>query len=115
MSRATMILGLVVTCIRVLLALALVIVTFKTVSKFYTKKVFEALEEDPETSQPSAFSDFMHKMRQLMPFMWPKNRPRLQLLVFASILLLGSGRAVNLLVPMQYKVSICLVNPLDHC
>jgi hypothetical protein len=50
----------------------------------------------------TAFGDFMLRMRTLLPYVWPSGHRGLQFRVFLSFLLLLAGRAVNLLVPIQY-------------
>lgn len=50
--------------------------------------------------------EFMLKMRELKPFMWPKSDRYLQFMIFLSIALLLAGRVVNVLVPLQYKVVV---------
>ena len=56
-------------------------------------------------SMTAAWSDTIRKCRKLLPFLWPRPM-RLQLLVLACFFLLGLGRVVNLLVPMQYGVVV---------
>jgi hypothetical protein len=56
-------------------------------------------------SQPSAFTNFMDKMVTLFPFMWPRGDRMLQSLIFACLALVVFGRVINVLVPIQYKVS----------
>ncbi|CAG8465457.1 14674_t:CDS:10 [Acaulospora colombiana] len=55
-------------------------------------------------TEKGAFADFFEKMRKLLPFLWPKNKPWLQFLIFFCFGLLIAGRVVNVLVPMQIKV-----------
>ncbi|KAJ3020564.1 Homocysteine S-methyltransferase 1 [Thoreauomyces humboldtii] len=55
-----------------------------------------ASEESP------GWNDTFRKVRKLMPFLWPKP-VRLQILVILCFITLGMGRAVNVLVPLQYK------------
>ncbi|RKP08058.1 P-loop containing nucleoside triphosphate hydrolase protein [Thamnocephalis sphaerospora] len=49
------------------------------------------------------WNEYLRRMRTLLPFMWPKDDWRLQVLIMCCGLLLLAGRLVNVLVPTQYK------------
>ncbi|KAJ3297006.1 Homocysteine S-methyltransferase 1 [Borealophlyctis nickersoniae] len=57
-----------------------------------------------DAAAPKSFgwSESIRKCKKLLPFLWPRPR-RLQLLVVGCFILLALGRAVNLLVPWQYR------------
>lgn len=72
---------------------------------FKRKKVIITEEEEHDKrkkEKKSPFSDFWERSKQLWPFLWPKNR-WLQARVLFCLLLLGAGRGVNVLLPLQYK------------
>lgn len=58
----------------------------------------------------SAFKDLWHKTKLLWPFLWPSDRG-LQVKVVMCFLLLGAGRAVNVLVPYMYKIIVNHLSP----
>lgn len=58
----------------------------------------------------SAFKDIWHKTKMLWPFLWPADRG-LQVKVVVCFLLLGAGRAVNVLVPYMYKIIVNRLTP----
>ena len=62
-------------------------------------------------SEGSTFSDLWKKFRMLLPFVWPKGNLFLQLMVLICFLILGAGRAVNLLVPIYYKKIVNELTP----
>eukprot|EP00054_Salpingoeca_dolichothecata_P011328 m.62926 g.62926 ORF g.62926 m.62926 type:complete len:853 (+) comp19412_c0_seq4:117-2675(+) len=51
----------------------------------------------------SAFAGFFGKVKQLWPFVWPRDDAWLQLRVLLCLTLLAGGRVVNLFVPLCYK------------
>lgn len=59
---------------------------------------------DENTSNASPWSNFWSKIRTLLPFVWPKKSPSLQLRVLFCFLLLGAGRVANVYVPVLYKM-----------
>ena len=59
----------------------------------------------------SAFSDFWHKCKVLVPYVWPRGHLLLQLRVVACFLLLGTGRVVNVFVPIYYKKIVNALTP----
>ncbi|CAG8436593.1 9370_t:CDS:10 [Diversispora eburnea] len=63
-------------------------------------------EQQIQTPQESAFSNFFSKMKRLIPFIWPKNKPWLQFLVYVCFGLLILGRIINVLVPYQLKIIV---------
>ncbi|RHZ89747.1 hypothetical protein Glove_11g51 [Diversispora epigaea] len=63
-------------------------------------------EEQIQPPQESAFSNFFSKMKRLVPFIWPKNKPWLQFLVYICFGLLILGRIINVLVPYQLKIIV---------
>lgn len=71
------------------------------------KKAGSLLDEsqtDSSASSSSAWNNFFSKLRTLLPFVWPKNAPSLQLRVLICFLLLGAGRVANVYVPVLYKM-----------
>ncbi|KAI9594064.1 hypothetical protein BDF19DRAFT_466589 [Syncephalis fuscata] len=52
------------------------------------------------------WDEYIQRMRTLLPFMWPKNDLRLQVLIIICGSLLFIGRVVNVMVPMQYKIVV---------
>ncbi|CAL4091354.1 unnamed protein product [Meganyctiphanes norvegica] len=54
----------------------------------------------------STWRGSMEKIRILLPYMWPKKDLRLQLSVLFCFLLLLLGRALNVLVPLYYKLIV---------
>ena len=59
----------------------------------------------------STFSDLWHKSKILFPYVWPRGYPLLQLRVVACFLLLGTGRVVNVYVPIYYKKIVDALTP----
>lgn len=51
----------------------------------------------------STWQGFRKKVRLLVPYMWPRGNPLLQLVVIFCLGLLGIERAVNVFVPIYYK------------
>ena len=66
---------------------------------------------DQGSGEIKAETSYWQRMRELMPFMWPKQNFVLQVLVVLSVSTLICGRAVNLLLPMQYKKVIDALTP----
>ncbi|XP_063624102.1 ATP-binding cassette sub-family B member 6 isoform X1 [Cydia splendana] len=71
---------------------------------------FEHLAEDdqrrlipPRVENQSTFRNVFSKLRTLMPYLWPKKSCLLQFNVLICILLLISGRVINLFVPIYSK------------
>lgn len=64
------------------------------------------IDEEQAGSQrsPSPWQHFWSKLKMLLPFLWPKNSPSLQLRVLVCFLLLGAGRVANVYVPILYKM-----------
>ena len=60
-------------------------------------------EEDRSASEGSTWRGFWRKLVKLLPYMWPKNSPRLQLQVVICFLLLTGNRVTNVFVPLYYK------------
>jgi len=58
----------------------------------------------------SAFKDLWFKTKMLWPFLWPADRT-LQVKVIVCFLILGAGRAVNVLVPYMYKIIVNHLTP----
>lgn len=56
-----------------------------------------------EEGEHSTFKGFTAKLRLLLPFLWPKHSHRLQLVVLMCLVLLVSGRAVNVFIPLLSK------------
>ncbi|CAN7998065.1 unnamed protein product [Ixodes pacificus] len=71
----------------------------------YSRGHVQAAESQPlmEEGEHSTFKGFMAKLRLLLPFLWPKNSHRLQLVVLMCLVLLVSGRAVNVFIPLLSK------------
>ncbi|KAL3190321.1 hypothetical protein MRX96_019850 [Rhipicephalus microplus] len=55
---------------------------------------------DEEGASRSAFRGFKNKVRLLLPFLWPRRSRWLQFVVLLCVVLLVSGRVVNLFIPM---------------
>ncbi|XP_058468350.1 ATP-binding cassette sub-family B member 6 [Solea solea] len=51
----------------------------------------------------STWQGFKHKVRLLVPYMWPRGNFVLQLLVVFCLTLLGVERVINVFVPIYYK------------
>jgi ATP-binding cassette subfamily B (MDR/TAP) protein 6 len=56
------------------------------------------IEEQPEKKK-----DIWGQLPKLLPFLWPSNDLKLQILVFAAFSMLVVGRLVNVLLPLAYK------------
>ncbi|KAG0415713.1 hypothetical protein HPB47_007111 [Ixodes persulcatus] len=71
----------------------------------YSRGHVQAAESQPlmEEGEHSTFKGFTAKLRLLLPFLWPKNSHRLQLVVLMCLVLLVSGRAVNVFIPLLSK------------
>jgi len=54
-------------------------------------------------SQGSTWRGFWRKLMKLLPYMWPKNSPLLQLKVMLCVLLMVMLRVTNVFVPIYYK------------
>uniref|UniRef100_A0A1I8FIA6 ABC transmembrane type-1 domain-containing protein n=1 Tax=Macrostomum lignano TaxID=282301 RepID=A0A1I8FIA6_9PLAT len=52
------------------------------------------------SSQQSAWFGLGHKLRLMLPYVWPSSSPLLQLRVVACVLLLACGRVINCSVPI---------------
>eukprot|EP00127_Corallochytrium_limacisporum_P006677 Clim_evm56s232 gene=Clim_evmTU56s232 len=59
----------------------------------------------------SPWKDFGAKMRRLMPYLWPRDKPLLQIYAFIAFMTLVGGRIVNVLVPIFYKKLIDDLTP----
>lgn len=55
------------------------------------------------SAQGSTWKGLGKKMAKLMPFLWPRKQPGLQLRVLACFATLVAGRVINLFVPLYYK------------
>ena len=60
-------------------------------------------EGEQSASEGSTWRNFWRKIWKLLPFMWPKSRPLLQLQLFICFLLLAAMRVTNVFVPIYYK------------
>lgn len=59
-----------------------------------------------QSENASTWSNVLHKLRTLAPFLWPKKDLCLQLRVVICIILLAAGRAINLYVPIYNKLIV---------
>ncbi|KAK6165564.1 hypothetical protein SNE40_022470 [Patella caerulea] len=61
--------------------------------------------ENNATSQQNAstWSNVWVKLKLMLPYVWPKGHPMLQIVVVICLVLLGIGRAINVLVPIYSK------------
>ncbi|KAI3642591.1 hypothetical protein MP228_012146 [Amoeboaphelidium protococcarum] len=66
---------------------------------------------DSESLNKSAFSNFMNKMRKLLPFMWPSGHFWLQMAIFGCVVMLIVQRVLNVIVPLTYKVIVDALTP----
>lgn len=57
----------------------------------------------PSSPVPSAWQGFGRKLRLLLPYVWPRASPALQVLVLLCVGLLLAERLVNVLVPVYSK------------
>ena len=60
-------------------------------------------EEERSASEGSTWRNFWRKIWRLLPFMWPRSSPLLQLQLFICLLLLAAMRVTNVFVPIFYK------------
>lgn len=68
----------------------------------------QAQEEEEQlvetsASEGSTWKGFWKKLMKLLPFMWPKNSPLLQIRVLLCVLLMIGLRVTNVFVPIYYK------------
>lgn len=75
-------------------------------NSFYLKaqSLLEEEENAESSGSASPWSNFWSKVRTLLPFVWPKKTPSLQIRVLFCFLLLGAGRVANVYVPVLYKM-----------
>ena len=66
-------------------------------------QTFPRPEETRSASQGSTWRGFWRKLGALLPYMWPRNSPLLQLQVIICFLLLAGNRVINVFVPLYYK------------
>lgn len=59
----------------------------------------------------SAWRNVLVKMKMMLPYVWPKGSPGLQVTVGLCLVLLGVGRAVNVFVPVYSKL---IVNSMSY-
>ena len=64
-----------------------------------------------KSSKGSTFGNLFKKTKAIFPFIWPKGHPLLQLQVIICLLILASGRVINLYVPIYYKIIINALTP----
>ncbi|PAA64662.1 hypothetical protein BOX15_Mlig027497g1, partial [Macrostomum lignano] len=64
-----------------------------------------------QQQQQSAWFGLGHKLRLMLPYVWPSSSPLLQLRVVACVLLLACGRVINLLVPIYSKYIVDSLTP----
>eukprot|EP00795_Rhopilema_esculentum_P006771 gene6771-12337_t len=76
------------------------------------KVVAEGEESEKKKPKKSPFNDLWEKSKQLWPFLWPKDR-WLQARVLFCLLLLGAGRGINVLLPLQYKKIVNYLGAAD--
>lgn len=60
-------------------------------------------DNNESVSSGSAFGNICHKIKLLMPFVWPSKSFILQLNVLLCVLILVAGRVTNLFVPIYNK------------
>merc|ERR1719334_86490 len=60
-------------------------------------------EVQDSASEGSTWKGFWKKMIKLLPYMWPRNSPLLQLKVIACVVLIALLRVTNVFVPVYYK------------
>ncbi|KAL5012191.1 hypothetical protein ScPMuIL_010742 [Solemya velum] len=56
-----------------------------------------------QTEPKSTWSNIWKKVKLMLPFIWPKGSPKLQITVFFCVILLVAGRGINVLVPIYNK------------
>ena len=67
-------------------------------------KTSDTRKEGGEKDGPaSTWQGFRHKVCLLVPFLWPKGRTKLQVLVLLCLGLLGLEQFLNVLVPIYNK------------
>lgn len=66
-----------------------------------TEEEIGLVGQQPQST--STWRNVWHKIKLMVPYVWPKNSFLLQLCVYASIIFLIAGRIVNLFVPIYYK------------
>jgi hypothetical protein len=71
----------------------------------------EFLDQEYVNSRKSAFSNITKKIKDVLPFVWPKGKLKLQLLIYSCVALMVAGRFVNLLMPLQYKRIVDALTP----
>ncbi|RHZ69556.1 hypothetical protein Glove_283g145 [Diversispora epigaea] len=67
------------------------------------QKPLSSIVEDPRYQPPHTLSDFYSKFKKLLPFVWPSHDIKLQIAIIICMLLLITGRIVNVLLPYRYK------------
>jgi len=74
-------------------------------------------DEDRSASDGSTWRNLWRKLMKLLPYMWPKNSPLLQLQLIICFLILASMRVTNVFVPIYYKkiVDALSSSGLVHC
>jgi len=74
-------------------------------------------DEDRSASHGSTWRNLWRKLMKLLPYMWPKNSPLLQLQLIICFLILASMRVTNVFVPIYYKkiVDALSSSGLVHC
>ncbi|XP_012938229.1 ATP-binding cassette sub-family B member 6, mitochondrial [Aplysia californica] len=102
--------------LRFVLVLCLLILGF--VGPSVQRSIFTALSSDEESQSSnnsqqnhSTWKNVMSKMKLMLPYVWPKGSPLLQVTVFLCLILLGAGRVVNVFVPIYSKL---IVNSLTY-
>ncbi|RUS33486.1 hypothetical protein BC938DRAFT_471448 [Jimgerdemannia flammicorona] len=76
--------------------------TFTNAAETATVTPTDASDKQARLEQ-SAFVDFVPKVKQLLPFLYPKKDTKLQFVTLVCIGLLLVARALNLLIPVQMK------------
>lgn len=54
-------------------------------------------------SEGSTWKNVLSKLKMMLPYIWPKGDCWLQFVVIFCLLLLATGRVVNVFVPIYYK------------
>eukprot|EP00043_Microstomoeca_roanoka_P013838 m.136026 g.136026 ORF g.136026 m.136026 type:complete len:877 (-) comp15861_c0_seq2:159-2789(-) len=62
----------------------------------------------------TTFADIRLRFAVIWPFLWPKGNWRLQARVLVCVILLVSGRVINLYVPVSYKRIVDKLTPSDE-
>ncbi|XP_041366375.1 ATP-binding cassette sub-family B member 6, mitochondrial-like [Gigantopelta aegis] len=73
-------------------------------SLHYSRLDAEAGERHGQAA--STWSNILQKLKMMMPYVWPKHNPFLQLTVFFCVLILVAGRVINVFVPIYSKYII---------